>query len=200
MPLQITGGKFKGQKLFTPPSKSLEIRPLRSRIRKALFDIIGNNLEGQKVLDLFAGTGALGIEALSRSADLVIFVDSSPQSIELIKKNLNKLRIDEKAIVLKLKLPEGFENIVTLSINSKLLFDIVFVTPPYEKGLSLKTLERLPTEILKEDTLIVVEERDKVYLPERMGNFQLLKKKTYGETALFFYKIEAPLIFLKGNR
>lgn len=198
--MQITGGKFKGQKLFTPPSKSLEIRPLRSRIRKALFDIIGNNLEGQKVLDLFAGTGALGIEALSRSADLVIFVDSSPQSIELIKKNLNKLRIDEKAIVLKLKLPEGFENIVTLSINSKLLFDIVFVTPPYEKGLSLKTLERLPTEILKEDTLIVVEERDKVYLPERMGNFQLLKKKTYGETALFFYKIEAPLIFLKGNR
>jgi 16S rRNA (guanine966-N2)-methyltransferase len=198
--LQITGGKFKGQKLFTPSSKSLEIRPLRSRIRKALFDIIGNNLEGQKVLDLFAGTGALGIEALSRSADLVIFVDSSPQSIELIKKNLNKLRIDEKAIVLKLKLPEGFENIVTLSINSKLLFDIVFVTPPYEKGLSLKTLERLPTEILKEDTLIVVEERDKVYLPERMGNFQLLKKKTYGETALFFYKIEAPLMFLKGNR
>ncbi len=186
--MQITGGRFKGQKLYTPPSGSAEIRPLRSRIRKALFDIIGNNLEGKRVLDLFSGTGALGIEALSRGADFVVFVDFSSRSIELIKRNLDKLRETEKSLILRLRLPEDFKGIVNLSKRYNLLFDIVFITPPYEKGLSLRTLERFPVEILKEDALIVVEERSNIPLPQTMGTLHLFKKKTYGETTLHFYR------------
>lgn len=186
--MQITGGRFKGHKLYTPPSGSAEIRPLRSRIRKALFDIIGNNLEGKKILDLFSGTGALGIEALSRGAEFVVFVDFSSRSIELIKRNLDKLKETENSMVLRLRLPEDFKGLLTLSQRYNLFFDIVFITPPYEKGLSLRTLERFPVEILNEDALIVVEERSNIPLPQTLEKLHLFKKKTYGETTLHFYR------------
>ena len=89
--MQITGGFLKGRKLVCP-SKDLDfIRPLRTRIRKALFDILGQNLSDLKVLDLFAGTGALGIEAISRGASFAVFVDNSPISISIIKKTLKDL-------------------------------------------------------------------------------------------------------------
>lgn len=185
--MQITGGKFKGQKLFTPPSKYLEIRPLRSRIRKSLFDILGNNLNGYRVLDLFAGTGALGIEALSRGAEYVLFVDISPMSHEIIKKNLKKLHLEEKGKLLKAKLPEEFGKILKLTHLASKKFHLVFIAPPYEKGLSLKTLERLPSSLLEEGAVIVVEEKRGVSFPERVSDYSLKKSKFYGETALYFY-------------
>lgn len=185
--MQITGGKFKGQKLLTPPPKYLEIRPLRSRIRKALFDILGNDLQGYKVLDLFAGTGALGIEALSRGAEYVLFVDLNPLSLEIIKKNLSKLGLGKKAQILKAKLPEEFIKIEKMAKASSQNFDLIFITPPYEKGLSLKTLEKIPSSLLKEGTIIVVEEKRGISLPEKIFHFFLQKKKAYGETVLHFY-------------
>ncbi len=188
--MQITGGKFKGQRLFTPPSKYLEIRPLRSRIRKALFDIIGDELFGYRVLDLFAGTGALGIEALSRGAEYVLFVDVNPISHEIIKKNLKKLGLENKGKLLKAKLPEEFDKILKFPSSISQKFHLVFITPPYGKGLSLKTLEKLPLLLLEKGAVIVVEERKDIPFPERVSNYILEKSRFYGETALHFYRYE----------
>ncbi|MFN3505798.1 MAG: RsmD family RNA methyltransferase, partial [Caldimicrobium sp.] len=127
--MRITGGTLKGKPLITPSKKEISIRPLRSRIRKALFDVIGNNLSGFWVLDLFAGTGALGIEALSRGALFVVFVDYSPLSLHIIRKNLEKLGLNEKAKILKLKLPEELNKIPALIKSNYEKFDLIFITP-----------------------------------------------------------------------
>jgi len=182
--LKITGGSLKGQRLYTPASK--EIRPLRSRIRKALFDTLGQECIGLKVFDLFAGTGALGIEALSRGAEFVVFVDSSEESKKLILKNLEKFKLLERAKVYKKRLPTGLKELAELHPYS---FDLIFITPPYLKGLALKTLEALPSVFLSPETVVVVEEHSKVELPDRANQLRLFKKKEYGETALWFYSL-----------
>lgn len=188
--MQVTGGFLKGFKLYSPSFKSLEIRPLRSKIRKALFDILGQELYGYKVLDLFAGTGALGIEALSRGAEYVVFVDLSPKSLKIIQKNLEKTGLVEKAQILQLKLPDSLKKLTNLW---KKFFNLVFITPPYsyslEKALSLKTLKDFPEELLSEKAILVVEEKTGLELPEKVETFILFKKKSYGETCLWFYKI-----------
>jgi len=184
--LQITGGFLKGRKLYCPPKDLDLIRPLRTRIRKALFDILGQNLSDLKVLDLFAGTGALGIEAISRGADFAVFIDSSPISINIIKKNLEKFNLLDKAKVFKLDLPKGLK---ILSEKFQNFFDIVFITPPYEKGLALKTLKKFPENILKKPALIIAEERTGYELPEKIGNFNLLQRRSYGETTLHIYQV-----------
>uniref|UniRef100_A0A7V5XGQ9 16S rRNA (Guanine(966)-N(2))-methyltransferase RsmD n=1 Tax=Thermodesulfobacterium geofontis TaxID=1295609 RepID=A0A7V5XGQ9_9BACT len=183
--MQITGGFLKGRKLVCP-SKNLDlIRPLRTRIRKALFDILGQNLFDFKVLDLFAGTGALGIEAISRGASFAVFVDNNPISIGIIKKNLEKFNLLDKAQVFKLDLPKGLK---ILSKKFQNFFDLVFITPPYEKGLSLKTMKNFPENLLKKEALIIVEEKTGIFLPEKINNFNLLQKRSYGETTLHIYQ------------
>ncbi len=191
--MQITGGDFKGFKLFTPPSQFKNIRPLRSRIRKSLFDtlenLLGGTFESCAVLDLFAGTGALGIEALSRRADFSLFVDASTLSIELIKKNLSKLGIPkEKFGLLKIIIPKDFKKLLNFCQDKTLTFDLIFITPPYESFLSLQTLEKLPLELLKQDSILVVEERSSLSLPDKIRFLKLFKTKIYGETALYFYQ------------
>ncbi len=239
--MKITGGFLKGRNLYCPSTTASEIRPLRTRIRKALFDILGDDLSGIRVLDLFAGTGALGIEALSRGAEFVLFVDASKKSIELIKKNLERFNLLDKAMVLQITLPQGLKKLKesfpshvrfhdskaspekplpfrrnvkaearevmvgdqgekrealdekeNLQGSQKIwMFDLVFITPPYRTGLSLKTLENLPTEILNPKALIVVEEESGVNLPDEVSQFQVEEKRAYGETSLYFYRIKA---------
>ena len=184
--MQITGGFLKGRKLYSPPKDLNLIRPLRTRIRKALFDMLGQDLSNSKVLDLFAGTGALGIEALSRGAIFAVFVDNSPVSISIIKKNLGKFDLLNKAKVFKLNLPKGLKILLKSFQN---FFDLVFITPPYEKGLALKTFQNLSKDLLQENATIIVEERTGIKLPEKMGNFEVIKKRSYGETTLHIYKV-----------
>ncbi|MFN3567887.1 MAG: 16S rRNA (guanine(966)-N(2))-methyltransferase RsmD [Caldimicrobium sp.] len=186
--MRITGGTLKGRALITPPKKEISIRPLRSRIRKALFDVLGGKLTGFWVLDLFAGTGALGIEALSRGALLAVFVDNNPISLNIIQKNLEKLGLKDKAKILKLTLPEDLNKISVLVENYHKKFDLIFITPPYEKGLAEKTLQRLPPNLYKESTTIVVEENSKISLNIPTARFICEKKKTYGETTLYFLR------------
>jgi len=103
--MRITGGKAKGRILASP--RGMDIRPTTDRVREAIFNIIGHDLSGLKVLDLFAGTGILGIEALSRGAGLVIFIDKSQRSIKLIKKNLAICGYQSSGKILKLDLRMG---------------------------------------------------------------------------------------------
>lgn len=187
--MKITGGIFRGVKLFSPPQRNTTIRPLRTRIRKALFDILGEDLTGLRVLDLFAGTGALGFEAISRGAELAVFVDSSDLSINLIKRNADKLGVKDKILVFKLSLPEGLSKLI--ASLSDISFDLIFVTPPYKTDLALRTVKALGKHknLLKVGGFVIVEEHTEISMPNQIDLLTLSDRRTYGETTLYFYTL-----------
>ncbi len=155
---------------------------MTERVRKALFDILGERVKGARVLDLFSGTGALGIEALSRGAREVVFVEVAGRMLRLIEENLKRAGLREKAHLLRARLPQG------LRLIPPGPYDLIFITPPYGTGLGQATLEALPPEILARDGLIVLEERKKkVFKPEGLP-WEWVAERFYGETGLYFLK------------
>ncbi|AEH45074.1 methyltransferase [Thermodesulfatator indicus DSM 15286] len=176
--MRITAGKYKGRVLKSPKSRT--IRPMMDKVRKALFDSLGLKVEGAKVLDLFCGTGALGLEALSRGAEKVVFVDQSGEALSLVKENLASLG-EKNAEIKRLTLPNGLKK---LKPNT---FDLIFITPPYGTGLALKTLKEIES-FLSEDGVVVVEENTEEDFPNEMGNLLKFREKTYGQTRLHFYR------------
>ena len=185
--MRITGGSARGRKL-TPPRSDL-IRPTCDRVREALFNIIGNRIAGSRVLDLFAGTGAIGIEALSRGAASVLFVDHSLEAGRLIEANLRACIPRPRAAFLAL-------NLATMSHLQPLhaampageRFDLVFMDPPYQKNLAQRVLAMVEQAgILAKDGLIVVEEHRRVMLPETVVSLALIDHRRYGETGLWFF-------------
>ena len=139
--MRIIGGKFRGLKLI-PPS-DLGIRPTSDRLKEALFSILDSkkyniNIHNSKLIDIFSGTGALGIEALSRGAKKVYFLDQDTQSIQIIKKNISKLKINEQDdIVIKIIKEEATKALK--KVNE--IFDIVLMDPPYNKNITNEILE-----------------------------------------------------------
>ncbi len=179
--MRVTAGKVKGLKLKVPRSR--EIRPMTERARKALFDILGPKVEGARVLDLFCGTGAVGIEALSRGAKEAVFIDSSLKSLSLTKENLKKARFLENSILIKCTLPGGLKNLMSLGA-----FDILFITPPYGSGLAVKTLKALSPLFLCQDSIVVVEERVGEETPCETEILTSFDRRRYGQTELYFYR------------
>ena len=163
------------------------IRPTADRAREALFNIIGREVANATVLDLYAGTGALGLEALSRSAELAVFVDNSPQAIKIIKKNIDLCGFSDRTIVLKRDLAKG------LTFVSKKLpglgFSIVFVDPPYRKGLSEAMLQELAeSAILLPEALVIIEEKALTELPSQVAELCRVDHRRYSETGFWFYR------------
>jgi len=190
--LRIIGGKARGRRLQTPSKSSAKhpgrlIRPTADRAREALFSIIGRKIANATVLDLYAGTGALGLEALSRSAERAVFVDNSLQAVQIIHKNIGLCGFSDRALVLKWDLSKG------LSFLAKSLpgttFSIVFVDPPYRKGLSAEMLSELVgSDFLSPEALVVVEEDALAELPTRVADLTLVDQRRYGETGFWFYR------------
>lgn len=150
--MRVIAGAFRGRRLFSP--KDRRIRPTSDRLRETIFNILAHRVVDRHVLDLFAGTGALGIEALSRGAASCTFVDSSQAALALIKRNLDHLHVPQRTHLLRWDLKR------TLSCLSARPhpFDLVFLDPPYGRGLLLSTLEHLAaSESLAVPTLLVVE-------------------------------------------
>ncbi|OQY45285.1 MAG: 16S rRNA (guanine(966)-N(2))-methyltransferase RsmD [Desulfobacteraceae bacterium 4572_87] len=179
--MKITGGQIKGRRLAAP--KNLEIRPSSNKVREAIFNIIGQNLSGSRVLDLFSGTGLLGMEALSRGADLAVFVDHGTQSLALIKKNLALCGYEQSGRICKWNLTKG------LPKNRPFLdttFDLVFLDPPYKSGPSAGLMEELSaSERLEPGALIILESAKTV---ETRHALSLLETRIYGDTKLSFFK------------
>jgi 16S rRNA (guanine966-N2)-methyltransferase len=191
--LRIIGGKVKGRRLQTPSKSSARrtgsqlIRPTADRAREALFSIIGKEVEGAAVLDLFAGTGALGLEALSRGAQSAVFVDKSSQSTGLIKKNIDLCGFSDKSFIIKKDLAKSLSFLEKILPDKK--FSLIFVDPPYRKTLSLKMLEELSSGIFLTSSGIVVAEDDADNeLPETVGSLVLFDQRKYGETGFWFYR------------
>lgn len=181
--MRITGGRSKGRLLST--LKGLDIRPSSDKIRETIFNIIGQDTSGRKVLDLFAGTGSLGIEALSRGAISTLFIDNSQRSIKLIKKNLMLAGYESSGYTLKKDLDKGLPLKHPL-LNNKI--DLVFIDPPYRKGHIPSILEQLSNcDLLSAHSVVVAESSKNDKIPEDLGKLKLFDTRVYGETKLEIY-------------
>ncbi len=181
--MRVVAGIAKGHKLFAPPGQ--EIRPTADRVKEALFSILGESVCGSLVLDLFAGSGALGIEALSRGASHSVFVDCSRYSIEAIEKNLKKTGFGLKSEVAFESVAKAIDKLVARGQQ----FDLIFLDPPYRiKHIELRgILETLSREkLIKQDGTIVLEHSLKVRLLG-MGELKVIAERKYGDTGLTFF-------------
>ena len=163
------------------------IRPTSDRAREALFNIIGEEIRDAIVLDLFAGTGAMGLEALSRAARQAVFVDNHPEALRLIEKNIHLCGFSDRASVYKRDLSKG------LCFLGKLLpqaeFSIIFIDPPYRKGLAAVILEDIRgMDLLSAEGLVVVEEEAHAEMMSRVGPLHLVDQRRYGDTGFWFYR------------
>ncbi len=181
--MRVIGGAVCGKKLKAPPGA--RTRPTSDKVREAVFNVISSRPEGARVLDLFAGSGAMGIEALSRGAERAVFVESSHKTARLIRENLAACGFEREGLVIRKKLPGGLGGV----IEREGPFDLVFIDPPYEKGLASKTLAELakmPAETVP--GTVVIEHSGREKLPETEGPFVRMKGRKYGSTHVTFYE------------
>lgn len=185
--MRVITGKYRGRKLNTP--ENYDIRPTSDKAKEALFSILTNEIYGSRVLDLFSGTGSLGIEALSRGAEYCVFADASRQSLNLVKENLEHCKVEEETRVMA-----GDYRKILKQLGDRIgdgleeAFDIILLDPPYNKGM-LEPAFAIIEEggILAPGGLIVAEHRKEEILPEEMHGFVKAKERRYGVVALSIY-------------
>lgn len=189
--MRITGGQARGRRLLGPKSSRHFLRPTCDRVREALFNILGDKVEGAVALDLFAGTGAWGIEALSRGAAAVLFVDESVEAGQLIAANIKNCMPQAQAGFVRLRLSASSRlTFLGGKIPSPHRFDLVYLDPPYQKHLAqplLKVVEE--AHILAPGALVVTEEHHSAVLPGRVGTLHCVGTRQYGESRLWFFAL-----------
>jgi 16S rRNA (guanine966-N2)-methyltransferase len=181
--LRICGGEFRGRRLAS--FRGLTLRPTPEHIREAIFNILGQDLHDVEVLDLFAGTGALGLEALSRGALKAVFVDKSPQAVAVIKENVKNLMVQDRVQVVRYDLTRGLTPLDRVDGD----FKLVFLDPPYGKNMAetvLQKLDRWPR--LKPGSIIVAEHFEKELIPSSFQSLELREKRSYGQTAVSIFE------------
>lgn len=186
--MRIITGKARGLHLNVP--KNYDVRPTADRVKESLFNIIGSKIVDAAVLDLFAGSGNLGLESWSRGARLVQFVDNSRVSLRLTESNIQKCRAEAECKVLK----HDAEAAVDLLYKQGQRFDLVFVDPPYNKGWVQKILVKLEkTPILAESGWLVAEHsmHDDIAIAVSDG-YEIFRRQQYGETVLTFIRRKMP--------
>ncbi|WP_416199205.1 16S rRNA (guanine(966)-N(2))-methyltransferase RsmD [Sporanaerobacter sp.] len=180
--LRIISGSKKGYKLKSP--KGLDTRPTQDRIKESLFSILGDIRIEAKVLDLFAGSGGIGIEFLSRGAGECYFIDNSLSSIKTINENLYETNLKSKSYVYK---NDVFKAIKILG-KKNIRFDYIFMDPPYEKGLVLETLKIVcENNILEDRGIIIAEHESKLMIDKSVFCLNEVDKRFYGDKAITFY-------------
>ena len=162
----------------------MTIRPTSDYLKESIFSILGRRIEDAAVLDLFAGTGSLGIEALSRGASTAVFVDNAPQAIKTLVRNVQTCSLEKQSTILKRNVLRGLSFLTSIGY----LFDLIFVDPPYDKGCVEKTLQLLGRSRSTSDLAsIVVEHSKREILPEKVDCFTLNDQRNYGKTLVSFY-------------
>lgn len=176
--MQVIGGKFKGIQLES--SKNELLRPTKDRIKESIFDILQFKIIGKNFIDVFGGTGQVGIEALSRGAKYVTILEIKKENTDLIKKNISKLKCSGNIKAITTDAKKYFQ-------NNKQNFDIAFLDPPYkDTDLLHKTLD-LITERISESGIIITETQSEYDAPEKIKNFSLQKRYKYGTITLNLY-------------
>ncbi len=171
---------MRGRRLLSP--KGDAIRPTSDRVREAVFNLLGQDMDGHRVLDLFAGTGALGIESLSRGAAWAVFVDLSPVALGLISRNLERCGLAQNATLIRHDLRHGSPSCASAQTRG---LDVVFLDPPYGLGLIPPILSALPSCTgLDAEGVIVAETAARETLPLNDATLQLVTKRQYGDTSI----------------
>ncbi|MBI3008860.1 MAG: 16S rRNA (guanine(966)-N(2))-methyltransferase RsmD [Candidatus Omnitrophica bacterium] len=181
--MRITGGDLRGRVIHVP--KGVNIRPTLDKVRQAIFNILGDKVAGAAVLDLYSGSGSLGLEALSRGAGSVYFVEKNKECIEKIKGNLISLKLSEYATVRR---ADVLDMLVRLDKEGG-KFDVIFLDPPYYKDLAKKTLINVShCDILSPNNIVVAEHHKTDSIPEKIDSLEFMKEKRYGDTVVTFYE------------
>ncbi|MFH1753064.1 MAG: 16S rRNA (guanine(966)-N(2))-methyltransferase RsmD [Candidatus Omnitrophota bacterium] len=182
--MKIIGGEFKGRRIEIP--KGVQLRPTSDKVREALFNIIKDRVIGASVLDLFAGTGSLGLEALSRGAKSVTFIDLHKRCVDTIKKNLRELQIDSAGKA-RVHNNDAFKALRKLG-DLKSKFDLIFLDPPYYDNMTKKSLMYICNyDILNPSYLIICEHFKKDPMPDKVECLTNVRQARYGDTVLTFY-------------
>lgn len=185
--MKIISGEKKNRNFYMP----FGIRPTQNLTRKAIYDLVGHDLSGWEVLDLFAGSGAVGLEALSQGASRVVFVEVNAKCFEVIEENVALLGFKEQGMPSKrveLLNADAFMAVKQLSRSSK-KFDLVFLDPPYGLGLVKKMLKTLSSyDIFKPNSFLIIEHGKREDLPEVEGRFSLITHRKYGTSFLAVYQ------------
>lgn len=178
--MRVVAGKARGLTLKTLDGDST--RPTRDMVREALFNIIAEKVPDAVFLDMFAGSGAIGIEALSRGAKKTYFIDSNKDAVSVINQNLNKARFNDNSVVLRGEFLKALDKIK----NEK--FDVIFIDPPYNKDLGVKAIEEVyKRNILQVDGIIVYETDRTEDVPEEINVYKRYDYRKYGRNILNFY-------------
>jgi len=184
--MRIISGTARGKKLVS--FSGLKIRPTSDRVREAVFSSLFSRmgpLQGSKVLDLFAGTGAMGIEALSRGAAAAIFVDNSPQAAKVIRSNLENCGFLGKAAILQKEVQGSWP-----LLEEAGPFDVIFFDPPYGRGLVEKALKTITEKgLLAAEGILCVETPSDESFAEDFYPLSLVKTSNYGSTRILFFQI-----------
>jgi len=176
--VRVISGYARGRRIIAP--KGSKIRPTSDRVKEAIFNTISPLVVQSDFLDLFAGTGNIGIEALSRGANSCTFVDKSPQAIKYIKNNLTNIGFEDRSTII-------FGDSRKIITKLTQTYDIIFLDPPYGYDLVIPIMKKLKL-LLKEEGIIVVETENKIELPSHCDTFRLLKASRYGDTQVGYYK------------
>lgn len=183
--MRIIGGEAKSRRLRTLKGRSL--RPTLGRVRQTLFDMLGQKIAGCRFLDLFAGSGTVGIEALSRGAARAVFVEADRRAVGRIRENLAETDLGGKSRVMAARVETALERLAGEGER----FDTVFLDPPYDRQAAVgKTLERVG-DVLAEGATVIVQCSSRYEPKERAGGLRRERSRTIGETALWFYRKEA---------
>jgi 16S rRNA (guanine966-N2)-methyltransferase len=184
--MRIIAGAFKGRRLA--PVKG-RIRPTAAKVREAVFSILGPAVGGARVLDLFAGTGALGIEALSRGAAAAVFVEDHPESLKVLRRNLADFGLADRTTVWPLPVTAALKQLAGQGEP----FGLAFLDPPYGGGAAVTALSALAElPLLAPGARVVVEHSRRESLPEACGALRRLSVRRYGDTQVAFYLVAEP--------
>lgn len=177
--MRIIAGRFKGHPLVA--FKASHIRPTTDRVKETIFNKLMGQIPGALVWDLYAGTGNLGLEALSRGAEKVLFVESNGKSIQILNQNIAKLGVEDEVEIQKLdvfkflKLSEGFDQP-----------DLVFIDPPFTKSLAHSSMQAIG-DLSFSDCKIIIESKKQERIDDQYGSFQLLDRKSFGDKTLSIF-------------
>lgn len=178
--MRIIAGTARGRRLET--REGMEVRPTPERVKEALFNILQFQIEGRRVLDLFAGSGQLGLEALSRGAKEAVFVDESRESMAVVRRNIASLHMEDRC--------QTFQcDYAAFLLRKQQPFDIVFLDPPYRSGRLQKALE-LASGVMSPGGVMIAEHPEDEEVPEQAGSFRRGRSYRYGKIYLTVYRHE----------
>jgi 16S rRNA (guanine966-N2)-methyltransferase len=190
--MRVIAGTFRSRQLKS--LKGLVLRPTSDRLRETLFNILADRIPGSRFIDLFAGTGAVGIEAISRGAREVVFVENHPPAATLIAKNLESLEIRSGTKVISLDALRALQRLASTHKPDTPPYDIVFLDPPYSASEDYRRVLEFLSEVtfISAGGLVIAEHRRNFELPERFGNLERVRVLRQGDATLSFFRYATP--------